>query len=77
MKRYLWNALVAFDQFINALTGGDPDMTLSGRMGKAVAEGRCKACRGICWVLDRFDPGHCARVSQAESDEGADEVAKL
>jgi len=77
MKRYLWNALVAFDQFINALTGGDPDMTLSGRMGRAVAEGRCMACRGVCWVLDKFDPDHCARVSQAESDEGTDEVVKL
>lgn len=77
MKRYFWNVLVAFDQFINTLIGGDPDMTLSGRMGRAVAEGRCKACRVVCWVLDKFDPGHCARVSKAEADEGADQVTKL
>ncbi len=77
MKRYLWNALVAFDQFINALTGGDPDMTLSGRMGRAVAAGRCKLCRVVCWLLDKVDSDHCARANANEADEGKDEVAKL
>lgn len=70
MKRYLWNALVAFDQLINALTGGDPDMTLSGRMGRAVAEGRCKACGIVCWLLDKIDSNHCARANESEADEG-------
>ena len=77
MKRYIWNLLVAFDQFVNTLAGGDPDMTLSGRMGRAIAEGRCMACRAICWGLDLIDPGHCERVRKNEADEGADEVVKL
>ena len=77
MKRYFWNLLVAFDQLVNTLTGGDPDMTLSGRMGRAVAEGRCKACRGVCWVLDKFDKDHCARANKNEADEGAGQVAKV
>ena len=77
MKRYFWNLLVAVDRLINALTGGDPEMTLSGRMGRAVAEGRCKACGVVCWVLDKFDTNHCARVSENEAAEGDDEVVKL
>lgn len=76
-KRYLWNVLVGLDQFINALTGGDPDMTLSGRMGRAVSEGRCKACKGVCWLLHKIDPDHCARANKNEADEGADQVAKV
>lgn len=77
MKRYFFNLLVAFDQFINTLFGGDPDMTLSGRMGRAVAGGRCKACRVVCWFLDRIDKDHCARANKNEADEGADQVAKV
>lgn len=76
MKRYIFNALIGLDQFINTLIGGDPDMTLSGRMGRAIAENRCKACRVICWFLDRIDKDHCARANKNEADEGADQVAK-
>ena len=76
-KRYLFNALVGLDQFINTLFGGDPDMTLSGRMGRAVAEGRCMACKGICWVLHLIDKDHCTRANKNEADEGADQVAKV
>lgn len=77
MKRYFLNLFVAVDRLINALTGGDPEMTLSGRMGRAVAEGRCKACRVICWAIDLVDQGHCERVRKNEADEGADQVAKV
>jgi hypothetical protein len=70
MKRYLFNVLIGLDQFVNAVTGGDPDMTLSGRMGRAVAEDRCKLCGVICWMLGRIDPDHCARANRDEADEG-------
>jgi hypothetical protein len=70
MKRYIVNALIGFDQFINALLGGDPDMTLSGRMGRAVAQGRCRLCRPVCWVLGKLDKDHCARANANEADEG-------
>jgi hypothetical protein len=76
-KRYLLNSLIGLDQFINALIGGDPDMTLSGRMGRAVAAGRCKLCKVVCWALDKIDTGHCARSNKKEADEGADQVAKV
>jgi hypothetical protein len=38
MKKYIWNILVAIDQFINTVLGGDPDETMSSRMGKQLAK---------------------------------------
>lgn len=61
MRRYFWNILVALDQLVNVLFGGDPDETISSRWGRAVARDRCVLCRFACWVLDRFDPGHCQK----------------
>jgi hypothetical protein len=70
MKTYIINVLVSVDQLINTLIGGDPDMTLSGRMGRAVAEGRCRACGVVCWFLGKVDKDHCARANRNEADEG-------
>ena len=39
-KRYLWNLLLAFDEFVNALAGGDPRETISSRAAKARRRGR-------------------------------------
>ncbi len=77
MKRYFINALIGLDQFVNTLIGGDPDMTLSGRMGRAVAADRCKVCKAVCWVLGKLDKDHCARANRNEADEGADQVAEV
>jgi hypothetical protein len=38
----LYNLALAFDQFINALLLGDPDESISGRTGRAIASGRAK-----------------------------------
>lgn len=38
-KRYIWNVLIAIDQFFNTVLGGDPDETMSSRMGKRQREG--------------------------------------
>lgn len=70
------NVLVSFSQLLNAVTGGDPDETFSGRMGKAIAGGRCVLCKPVCALLDWLDkPGHCQRF--AEPDEGARDVVDL
>jgi hypothetical protein len=34
MKKYFWNILIALDDLINSILGGDPQETMSGRMGK-------------------------------------------
>ncbi len=67
---YLWNLLIAVDQLLNTLAFGDPDETLSSRMGKRVH--RCKLCRAACRLLHRFDPNHCEKA--VEHDEGKDEI---
>ena len=71
---YIRNLLVAGDQFINTLCGGDPDATISGRVGHFAirAEGSQAVfwrCLAFCidWALLPVDgPRHCWRVSLVE-----------
>lgn len=70
LRRYARNVLVAIDQFANALTGGDPDETISSRAAKRQAD--CRLCRWLCRLLDRIQPGHCA--ASLEPDEGGDSL---
>jgi len=69
-RRYLWNVLIGVDQLGNALLGGDPDETVSSRMGKILGrrKHRCRVCRLLCRLLDKIDPNHCAAA--IETDEG-------
>jgi len=70
MKQYIYNLLVAIDQFVNTLAGGDPDETISSRVGKYARAGE------YIWLADFIDglfwKGHCA--SAIEADEGRDAV---
>lgn len=74
LGRYLFNILVAIDQFVNTILGGDPDETISSRLGKIMAKRkhRCVVCRWVCWFLDKIDPNHCA--NSIEEDEGKNAV---
>ena len=71
LKRYLVNVLVSLDQFANTLLGGDPDETISSRLGKF--KGTVPPYSWLCWLLDLIDPGHCDKA--IEEDEGRDQVA--
>ena len=51
-------ALEAVDQVGNALSGGDPDMTISWRAAIARDQGKRWGCV-LCRWLDRLDPDHC------------------
>lgn len=70
--RYIWNILIAIDQFANTILGGDPDETISSRMGKLIAERKCRLCKMICRVLDWFEIHHCQK--SVETDEGKNAV---
>jgi hypothetical protein len=72
--KYIENVAVALDQLVNAIFGGDPDMTLSGRWGRAVKENKCYFCRWACLALNKLDKDHCNKQAIAESDEGKDQV---
>lgn len=60
--RYGWNLLIAFDQLLNAILGGNPDETLSHRAKRARDAGRRWGCV-LCRVLDLFDRDHCDKAS--------------
>lgn len=57
--RYLRRVLIAADRLLNTILGGMTTDTLSARMGKDIASGRCKWCKVFCRVLDWFDKDHC------------------
>jgi hypothetical protein len=67
MKRYMWNILISVDQLANTFLGGDPDETISSRMGKRARKGD-KLGKFICKILNTFDKGHCEK--SIEEDEG-------
>jgi len=69
IKKYGWNLLIAIDQLINTIFFGDPDETLSSRMGKH--EKDCKVCFYICMILNLFQKEHC--IKSEEPDEGGNE----
>ncbi len=62
LGKYLWNILIAIDQLFNAILGGDPDETISSRMGRWHSMGgwRAVVAMPVCWALNIVDSGHCA-----------------
>lgn len=80
LKRYVFNILISIDQLVNTLIGGDPDETLSSRMGKLVREWRQKPYNKgryiisliICWLLHLIDSNHCNK--SIEEDEGKNSI---
>lgn len=73
LKRWFWNILISIDQMANTFLWGDPDETLSSRMGKMVKKGTAgKVEKTLCEVLDKIDDNHCEE--SIEHDEGKDEV---
>lgn len=74
LKRYVLNVLVGIDQGWNAALGGDPDETISSRVGKASLRGawfaRYVAEPLIDWLFLVLtgQTGHC--LACIEWDEG-------
>jgi hypothetical protein len=65
MIEYLKNLLIALDQLANAVLGGDPDETISSRLGKA-SDPLGVWARGV--VDGIFGKDHCDK--SVEKDEG-------
>lgn len=62
-----WTLAVSYDQLGNAVTGGDPDETISSAAYKKSLKG-VKWAKWLCKALETIDPGHCKRA--VEWDEG-------
>lgn len=70
--KYAWNILVALDQLLNTILGGDPQETLSSRAAKARLKGKAWGCL-LCRLLDRAQKDHCTKSLLPL--EGSDAVA--
>lgn len=72
LKKWGKNILIGVDQLANTLTGGDPDETISSRIGKN--PDRNWFTRLLYRFLDWIQPKHCEE--SIEADEGKDAVLK-
>ena len=76
--RYFLNQALAIDQLINVMGGGDPDETVSSRVGKIERKHKGRIPwyrplpRFLCWALDKIDKDHCREA--IEEDEGDNAV---
>ena len=67
VRQYLLNVLSLGDRAINViLLFGDPRQSISSRMGRNVAAGRCQFCGWVCRRLDFFQADHCAKEWASE-----------
>lgn len=67
-KGYLYRVTVSINQFLNTLTGGNPDETLSSRWGRAKKRGS-KSAKVACSVLSAAMRGRCHCEQSIEYDE--------
>lgn len=75
LKKYLHNVVIATSQWINALLGGDPDMTLSGRLGRYYDGSWMKKL--VDWMFRwQGNKSHCDNADYWEQDEGKDFIIK-
>jgi len=81
MKKYVWNLLIAIDQFVNTVFGGDPDETISSRLGKWARDGKLHSSDArlliyaiINAIVNRFEAKHFEK--SIDDTEGQDEVLK-
>ena len=78
MCKWIVNILIGIDQLGNAILGGDPDETISSRLGKMKVKhgGKIPWYRPLSkivdWGLDKIDPNHS--VDAIEEDEGKNAI---
>jgi hypothetical protein len=74
--RWALNVLISLDQLGNSILGGDPDETISSRLGRIKQKwgGEIPKTRPVAWatdwVLERIDENHS--IEAIEIDEGFD-----
>jgi hypothetical protein len=83
---YWLNVLIAIDQLGNAIAGGNPDNTISGRVGFFASDLHTSRIKGYWKALERtidftFEPlqgpKHCFGAWQGEQDETDTEVTYI
>lgn len=76
--KWIKNQAISLDQSVNSFFGGDPDETISSRMGKVLHESECVLCKivphAVCAFLNLFDPNHC--IKSIDPTEGKDDLLR-
>ena len=78
MFKWMVNILISIDQLGNTILGGDPDETISSRLGKMKVKhgGTIPWYRPVSkitdWGLDKIDKNHS--IDAIEEDEGKNAV---
>jgi hypothetical protein len=72
IKKYIHNLLISLDQFGNAILGGDPDETISSRVGKNYHNTFLEKFINFIFIVKTRN--HC--VEAIENDEGSNAVIK-
>lgn len=78
INKWVLNILISIDQLGNTIFGGDPDETISSRLGKLKIRHGGKIpwhrplSKIVDWVLDKIDPQHS--IEAIEEDEGEDAI---
>jgi len=69
---YLWHLAIAVDQAANAILLGEPDETISARLGRWAQlqdrGWRWRIARSLCGTLDLIDPHHCEKAAAPRRD---------
>lgn len=75
--KYIYNNLIAIDQLLNSGMGGDPQETVSSRLGKLKRKNggiipiTRPWARLIAHALDRIQTNHCTRsINDSEGSDG-------
>lgn len=73
--KYLKNILISIDQLVNTIFGGDPDETISSRLGKNYKGTWLE--RFVDWLFkwQNNPEGHCE--GSIEQDEGKDSIISI
>ena len=74
LPKYIHNSLVALDQFVNVVTGGLPDETISARSQRAADRGNWFG-KFMCWWLGKIQTDHGHKAEQGDLAR-AEEVEK-
>jgi len=78
IKKYLFNLFLGLDQMLNCVLAGDPDETVSSRLGRVKRANGGTYPKTRPWgyvldkMLDKIDPGHS--IDSIEEDEGHDGI---
>jgi hypothetical protein len=71
LKVYLLNLIYVLGLVLNTIFLGDPDETMSSRMGKKAERGDCWLCKTLCGWIDKIDQRHCQDAIKRHEGRGS------